>query len=406
MLQRFIHRFFRPRHYWRSVSFDEIAELYTSRLIMVFAVNIVNLFAAVYLYKLGYSIQFIAWFYAAWYAFKVPFAVIAAKYAAYFGPKHGILLANILRIPSLIAFALVAVLPSQQAIVAIVLFGFFQQMAATLYDLCYTIDFSKVKHSEHAGKEIGTMQIMEKTAKIISPVVGGIIASLYSPQATIIVACVLFILAAFPLFRSVEPTRTRTTFRLSGFPWRLALPTLIAETVVGFDFVASGTVWLLFTTTVIFSGMGEGIYATLGSLASLGVLISLVASWTFGQIVDRHKGGILLTVGTIANSMIHLFRPFTASPSAVMGVNIANETATSAYAMPFTRAVFDVADDSGFRITYLMYIEMMLNFGAALGSTLFALFVSGLGDRHGMECMFVVAAVYELIMLFVWRSAR
>lgn len=84
MLQRFIHRFFRPRHYWRSVSFDEIAELYTSRLIMVFAVNIVNLFAAVYLYKLGYSIQFIAWFYAAWYAFKVPFAVIAAKYAAYF----------------------------------------------------------------------------------------------------------------------------------------------------------------------------------------------------------------------------------------------------------------------------------------------------------------------------------
>ena len=63
MFQRLISFVLRGRHYWRGVSFDEIAELYTSRLLTVFAINIVNLFAAVYLYRLGYSLAFIALFY-------------------------------------------------------------------------------------------------------------------------------------------------------------------------------------------------------------------------------------------------------------------------------------------------------------------------------------------------------
>ena len=64
MIQSFIHRIFARRHYWRVASFSEIAELYTSRLLFTFAMNIVNLFAAVWLYKLGYSVLYIALFYA------------------------------------------------------------------------------------------------------------------------------------------------------------------------------------------------------------------------------------------------------------------------------------------------------------------------------------------------------
>lgn len=84
MLDRIISRIFRGRHYWRTVSFDEVAELYASRLITVFAINTINLFAAVYLYKLGYSLVFIALFYALFYAVRTPFSLVAAKYVAYF----------------------------------------------------------------------------------------------------------------------------------------------------------------------------------------------------------------------------------------------------------------------------------------------------------------------------------
>lgn len=402
MLQRIITLVLRPRHYWRSVSFDEIAELYTSRLIMVFAINIVNLFAAIYLYKLGYSPLFIALFYAAIYAIKIPLVPFLAKYAAYYGPKHGVLFANIVRIASMIAFVFVP----QYGLLAIIVFGVLQQISAAMYNICYMINFSKVKHVLNVGKEIGTMQVIEKVAKITSPIVGGVIASTWGPQASIILASILFILAAVPLFRSVEPTALRMKLKFQGFPWRLARATLLSQSVVGFDFVASGVVWSLFVTIFVFAGLGENIYSVLGTLASFGVLVSVAASWTFGKMIDRRKGDVLLGAGIVINSILHLFRPFVTSVAGVVGANIVNETATSAYTMPFTRATFDVADSSGSRAVYMMYSEMMLDLGQALCCLLLAVGILLLGTHGGMVLVFAVAAVYELLMLTSTRQAK
>lgn len=395
MFKSLISRIFRRRHYWRLASFDEIAELYTSRLLTTFAMNIVNLFAAVYLYKLGYSVLFIVSMYGVLYLAKIPLAYFAARYVAYFGPKHGIFLAGLIRVPSLIAF----MFASKYGLPAVLIFAVLQQISSVIYDLSYLVDFSKVKHGLHAGKEIGTMMVVEKFARIISPLVGGVIASLYSPQVTIIVACVVFVISAWPLFRTVEPTMTRNRLHFEGFPWRLARSSLISESVVGFDFVASGMAWTLFLTLFVFEGLGNDTYAALGGLISLGVFVSVLTAWTFGQIVDRQKGGILLVFGTIANVVIHLFRPFVGATPGVIAVNIANETATSGYSIPFTRVVFDVADTSGFRIPYMMFIEMTLNFGAALGCFVLAICIMMLGENEGIKLMFVVAACYQLIML-------
>ena len=186
----------------------------------------------------------------------------------------------------------------------------------------------------------------------------------------------------------------------------MPFPSLLAQSVSGYDFVASGLAWTLFVTLFVFSGLGDSVYAALGGLASLGVLVSMLASWTFGQMVDRHRGGMLLSAGTIVNAVIHVFRPFVTSGAGVVGVNIASETATSAYVMPFTRVMFDVADSSGFRITYLMYIEMTGCIGAALSCAVLALSVSALGVKEGMVAAFIIAAAYELILLVARRAAR
>lgn len=402
MIQAFISRIFRRRHYWRLASFDEVAELYTSRLLTTFAVNIVNLFAAVYLYKLGYSVFFIVLMYGIIYLGKVPFSYVAAKYIAYYGPKHGIFIAGLIRVPSLIAF----MFASQYGLPAVIIFAVLQQISATIYDLSYLVDFSKVKHILSAGKEISTMIIVEKFARIISPVIGGAIASMYSPQATIFVACLVFMISAWPLMRTMEPTKTRSKLHFDGFPWRLARSSFISETVVGFDFVVSGMAWTLFLAVVVMADYGNDTYAALGGLVSLGVLASVITAWTFGKMVDRQQGRILLVFGTIANTIIHLFRPFATAIPGVIGVNIANETATSAYAIPFTRHVFDIADSSGFRIPYMMFIEMALNFGLALGCFVLAGCVAMMGETEGLKLIFVIGAFYQLIMLISTRRRR
>lgn len=405
MFKKIIGLVFRRRHYWRSASFDEIAELYTSRLLTVFAINIVNLFAAVYLYRLGYSLSFIALFYCVFYLLRIPFAFFVAKFVAYFGPKHGTLLANLLRIPSLVSFALVPFV-GDQALLAIAVFGFFQQLSASASDISYNVDFSKVKHTRFAGREIGNMQLIEKAARVVSPLVGGIIATTWSPIAAIVLASFLFVVSALPLFATVEPTATRVRLRMRGFPWRFALPSIVSQSVVGVDFVVSGMVWTLFVTTSVFAGLHESIYAALGGLASLGVLVSMAAAWIFGQLVDRHKGDVLLVIGVMGNVLTHLFRPFISTPAGVMSASIVNETVTSAYTMPFTRVVFDVADSSGFRIGYLMITEMSLSFGAALACGLLYVSLELFGNQNGLTALFGFASLYGLIMLISRRAAH
>ena len=96
MLQSIIHRLFKRRHFWRHATFSEVAELYASRLMTMFALRFVLVFVSVYLYKLDYDLQTIALFWAGYFFLKALFAWPAARIAAHYGPKHGLLMANIL----------------------------------------------------------------------------------------------------------------------------------------------------------------------------------------------------------------------------------------------------------------------------------------------------------------------
>lgn len=399
MIKKFISLFFRQRHYWREVSFDEIAELYMSRLLTVFAQNVVSLFAAVYLFKLGYGLDFIALYYGAIYVIKLPITVLAGKVAAYWGPKHTALVGNLLRIPSLIFFALAA----QSHLPAVLLFGLFQGLSIAFYNVGYTVDFSKVHNPLHVGKELGTMQLVEKIARVSSPLIGGVLAAVSSPQVVIVIAIVAFMVSAVPLFRSIEPTKVKSRLTFRGFPWRLATNSLLAQAATGVDFVASGLVWTLFITTVVFGNEGNRIYATIGALASFGVFISMVTSWTFGRLIDRHKAKELIVVGAVGNMIVHAFRPFVAAPAGVVATNITSETATGAYAMSLVRVMFDVADRSGYRILYVVYAEMITNVGCALTCAVWWLTMQWFGVEFAFNAVFIFAAMGVLLLIAACR---
>lgn len=395
MIHQIIHRLLLRRHFWRYASFSEISELYASRMMRMMAINMSAAFVSVFLYQNGYSIQFLAGYWALFFLLKVIIAMPAAKYAAMFGPKHGILLSNLLYIPSMILYAFVP----DWGIPALVVTAFLQAYSAVLYDLCYLIDFSKVKSVEHAGKEIAYMNIVEKIAKGLSPFIGGLLAFLVSPEATMVAAALLFAFSSVPLFKTGEPTKTHQKLVFRGFPWRIAWRSLVAESAIGFDAVASGTVWSLLVAIGILGATSNSVYAELGLLLSVVLLAAIAASHMYGRLIDRRRGGDLLKAAVVANSLVHLTRPFVTSPVVAGGVNVANEIATTGYAMAFTRGMFDTADLSGHRITYLGWIEVVANTGAAVGGLVFWLLVSYMGDIDGMKAMFFIAAPVVLIIM-------
>lgn len=397
MLKSIIHRLLLGRHFWRYATFDEVAELYASRLMRMFALRLVSVFTSIYLFQLGYSLLFIAFFWAGFYLMKVPFSYPAAKLIARYGPKHATLISNVISAAAMI-FLPFASNPAY-GLAPLVVWCVLQAFSGTLNDLAYLVDFSKVKSIEHAGKEIGYMNIIEKTATGLSPVIGGVLAFLFGPESVMVASAVLFLLSAVPLLMSAEPITTKRRLDFSGFPWRTTWRTFIAEATVGFDVYATSIVWSLFLIVAIFVSNTHEVYAEIGAVTSVTIFMALAASYGYGRLIDRRRGGELLKIGTVANSVVHLLRPLITTPMGVVLTNIINEASTTGYAMPFTRGVFDTADNSGKRIEYLFIIEMVVNFGACLAGLLFGGLLLFLTDRDSLDVFFVLAGLVTLLIM-------
>lgn len=397
MIQSFIHRLLKRRHFWRYASFDEVAELYASRVMRLMAMFMINMFVAIYLLQQGFSLLFIVVYYAICFAFRTGILYFVARFVAKFGPKHGILWANLLYIPALIVLPFI----STFGIEAVIVFGLFQSVSMVLFDLAYMVDFSKVKHVEHAGKEIGYMQIFERLAASLSPLVGGAIAFFIAPEATMWVAALLFVVASVPLFRTKEQVRLNQKLEFKRFPWRDTWRSIRAETAIGLDTVASNFIWVLFLAIIIFASSGNDVYLTIGAFASVTILTSFFSAYAFGRIIDWRHGGDLLKVASVANAMTHAFRAFVTAPAGVAAANITNEVATTGYSMAYVRGIFDTADNAtGHRIVYLMFVSMAMNAGAALGCLIFIVLLLISPTTHlAFQLFFIIAAVYVLLAM-------
>lgn len=392
MIKLFISRIFQRHHFWRDATFSEIADLYASKTLREAAIYIGAGFTSVYLYEVGYDLIFIMSFWAIIYFGRAVLTPLIGFLVAVIGTARGTLISNLLYIPAMLAIGAVPELGFS----AIVIFAACSGLSSTLYGVCYLVDFSTVKNPEHAGKEIGFMNILERVTIAISPIIGGAIALFFGVQITMWVASVLFVFSAIPLFKNANQAEKRQNFSIRGFPWRMSMNSLIARSCVGFDVVATSIVWGLMVVVIIFPTAGDNIYLILGALSSIMIVVAITISILYGKVIDKNKGGDLLKIGVGTNSLVHIFRIFATTPTTAVGVNIANEAATTAQNMAFLRGMFDNADNSGHRLMYLVGIEFMASIGGLLASVIMILCVSVFEAESSFKAFFLISAIVIL----------
>lgn len=393
MIQKIIHRMLERRHYWRTVGFSELAELYANRLLRLMAVNMFSGVVGIYLYQIGYPIWQIAAIFGIYFFVRSASAIPSAYFIGRIGPKHGTLVSNFLYIPSLLALTQLEHL----GFWALVVFCTLQPFAVALYTISYHVGFSKVKHSEHAGKEISFMYIVEKVGAGISPVVGGFIAFAFGPEVAIGFASILFLISAAPLFFSPEPVMTHQHIIFRGFNWRAAGRSLVSAISLGIDQAMSAGLWSIFVAVAVFGTTSDIVYAQVGTLLSIGLVASLIFSRLYGLVVDHRRGGELLRAAVAGNALLHVARAFVSTPLGVVLVNVANEAVTTGYSMPYLKGQYDMADSlPGYRIVYLALMEAAVGIGAALTAFCIALLSFNLGGVQGLQVGYVLAAVAVL----------
>ena len=386
------------RHFWRTASFSEIGQLHIARLVRTIAINLGAGLIAVYMYKIGYSLVFISLFWVAYFMLKVVIMLPLAQLIASIGPRKSIIISNFLYVPSMIAFMFV----EQYAMPMLVITVIFQTSSAALYDMGYLVGLSRLsRDSSRGGRAVAMMKIAETVAKGLSPLIGGILAMMFDPRASLVVSLLFFVLASIPLIKMVDSMKTGFRLAPRGFNWKQATQSLLVQIPIGFDYYASTTAWSLFLVVLVFASGGNEVYAKLGALTSLILVVSLVSAYAYGKLIDKKAGGQLLVWTAIGSVVSNLFRVFVRTPIAAIGTNAAHEMMATGYSMAYTRGMMDTANQTGYRVFYVAMTQLTVNLGAGLAALVLAVIIALLGDSIGFSVFYAITSVVVIGIAFV-----
>jgi hypothetical protein len=262
--------------------------------------------------------------------------------------------------------------------------------------MAFEVDFSKIKHTEHGGKELGLLSIFERIGAVAGPLIGGLIATIFDPRYTIALAILVLLASLMPIFMSKEPTRVHQKITIIGFPFRRHRRDFYVSSAFILENVISVTIWPLYLGVFI---VAQNTYAILGVLTAVSTCVAFLAITAIGKLIDKNQGKRLLNLGAYTNAAVHLFRPFVSSALGALGIGLINEPVTAMYRMPFMKGRFDASDSvPGYRIAYFMLLEWVNSIGSVMfwGLLTIALLIGP--EKLVLQCTFVVGAICSVLI--------
>lgn len=392
MLQKIIHRVLKKRHFWRDVGFSELSELYVSNMLHSLAVSLLMVFVPFYLYQHGYGMPAIFIVFVSYFLARVISDVLAGMMVAWSGPKHTMILSCLFQIVSSLLFLTV---PDYHW--SPWLLGLPWGISSSFFFIAYHVDFSKIKHTDHSGKEIGYMRVMEKIGGISGPLLGGVVGSVFGGEFIFLIATGVLFASLWPLFRTAEPTKTRQKLHVRKLPWRRVRRDFVAWTAGTVEMTLGINLWPLYLSLFV---LGGTVYAQLGILSSLSVIASITAAYIIGKLIDLRTARKVLRFSAICNGLLYLVRPLVGSVVPAFGISVASEVTTTGYLLPITKGMYAAVDDlQGLRITYIVFMEAIGSIIKGLFWLLLTLASLVLSTRSVITLGFVCAALASVAVV-------
>lgn len=393
MLKRLIHRFVIRRHFWRNAGFDELTEMYLSNMLHTLAVSVLMVFVPFYLYQNGYSIPAIFALFGSYFAARVILDIVAAYTVANIGPKHTLIISCFLQIA---ASAMLVSVPSFHWEVWQI--GIIWGSSASFFFIALHVAFSKVKHSAHAGKEIGYLHIVDKIGGVIGPLLGGVAGTLFGSSYIFVIATLVLFASLWPLFLTAEPVKTHQKIHFKGLPVTQIKRDLLSYAGLTVENSLLINLWPLYVS--LFVLVGSTVYLQLGILTSIAVLFSIACTYFVGKFVDVKSGRPLLRVAVIGNALLYPIRPFITTVTGVALINFINEALTVSYRLPYLKGFYAATDDlPGYRIVYVASMEAFASLLKGTAWFMLAILALMLSPKVVIVVGFAVAGSVSLLML-------
>ena len=403
MFKKILKPFLKIRNYWQYISFDEMAVLYVSKNMRVFATKLTSTFSLIYIYKFTHSIWIVPICILIYYIAKFVGSIIALFYISKNGPKHGMLLANILFIPALVLMASMGIFGREMGLIVALISAVFKGISTSVENISYNVDFSKAKTAKKVGKQLGISYILEHISSSITPAVGGFLAIFFGVEKLFVVSSVILVLTTIPLLTTKERVKPVRKISFQGFPWQNYKHLLVICYSCGMAW-NSLYIWSFFAPVFLLKGINA--YGSAGVLSSISSIAALVSAFIYGKVIDKNKERGLLKIGAVFMGLVFSLRIFISSNPLLLGIlEIIAAMAMNGFNMANFKGLYGEADESGMRMQYLFLYEIGMNTVSVVAISLFVILFFALQgvDPSGelsMGIMILISSLSILPMVF------
>lgn len=405
MLQK-IFTEIRHRHFWRKATYSELSGFYVAELLRAMALNLVTLFIYAFLFVKGYSLIYIALFSVYSQLMMLIFSILSIYCIAYFGANRCLLVSNFIYIPALLLFSML----DQWGEWSIAWGGLFMALSTVLHNTSYNVLFSEIKSAKNCGKEVGYMIIFQKLAGIITPLIGGLLASRFGAEVSMWVATGLFIIAAISLLNAQTVAKKHHYLNFRGFPWRAYLSMFLGQLGRGFN-VVTVNFWPFYMMLFVVPTVGA--YQLIGGVGSLSAAVMFLVAFLLGRILDQRpkSTSLFFRWGIILKSLLMIGRLFISSLLGVVLSEIGYSVLSLVYTLPYSKARFDAADKSGSRVVMELAMSFVWNLSSVLASIVMLACLIFISDtKQALMTFFTISSVMFLLFATsqfpMFRKAR
>lgn len=386
-----MHRFLEFEElYLKTKLAPGLVSLYSNRIILQIAVGLVGLFMPIFLFiYFEDSIHKVILFYIAGFALFALLVPLGAMLMSKIGLKISMILGSLL----FVAYFIFLYLLSNNWPFALFLALITLTLYRVLYWIPYHTDFAEFTDRKSRGKEIALLVSITTLISIFLPFVAGIIISKFNFSILFLISIIISITSIIPLIllRPVKETYSysylqtfKELFNKKNRKLLLAFSGDGAETMVGL------IVWPIFIFQLL-----KGEYLTVGIVASLIVLASIILRLFVGVLTDKMSRKRLIKVGSILYFVGWIGKIFVQTAFQIFVVSSYHSFAAIIRRTPFTTLMYEQAADRGHYVDeYTVLREIASNIGRVLMLVLlFILFYFA-----GLNFAFILAATASLLI--------
>lgn len=383
-----------PHHLKRQVR-----ELFMSSLIVNLALAMVMIFEPIYLYKIGYSLQYIMVFYLITYFLYFFWMPLGGKFARRYGYEIGLLIGTFLYIAFYVSLFFIAEIPWLFYIAPILLAA-----QKTFYWTAYHADFARYSDDREEGREISTLTVITSLVYIIGPVMAGFIIHNWGFGALFMVSSVIFLTSNIPTLITKEkwkPQHTNYKRAYTNLFSKENRKSFLAYLGFGEELIVL-VVWPVFISLIISDLLDIGLVVTVATLIT--TLITLY----IGKLSDKRNKRSILGLGSAFYALTWFIRIFIVNKIGVFFVDTMSRLGKNTIGVPLMAITYENAKDLQKKdkkrsvMDEILFFEMSLVVGKFTALALIFILTSFIADEMiAFQLTFILAGGMSLLYLLL-----